>query len=428
MLRRVLLAAVGLCGAVGVGALTWASRTEDLKERLVREARAAYAPPARKTHVELPADGAFGQQIEAALVPLDDAGRRFSSLPPEIQDACVAVRKGERRISELPPECRTDLFLEGKNVQKVLEATHSLRIDFPASMQPLRAENWGPRGKSMLGLQYAAKLVALDLFERRAGHQSELGYPGLPVDECVDGLAIARDAGYDQGLIGAMVGTAIIGILFDGCGAAIDAAGPLEAPRALRAILRVRDAIKPFEAVMRDESVFGSIAFAGRSLTETELNDLPPEAREFIAKHPAQMEWWMTPLPAFAWRTVASERERGYAALALPRRQRLSKLLQLHEACSRSWNPIRRVSEIDWAPFYRRYQRGLERLDTLAAAAAARSRSLKHDRWPTADELQVAIPGIENGEIIVTPGPDQLALGLPDDGERIDKIVLHADR
>jgi hypothetical protein len=427
MLRRVLLATVGLCGAVTVGALAWASRTDDLKERLIREARAAYASPLRKPHVDPPADGSFGQRIEAVLAPLDDAARRFSSLPREVQDACVDVRKGKRPVSELPAQCRTDLFLEGKSVQTVLDATHSTRVDFPAPMQALRAEYWGPHGQYMLGLPYAAKLVALDLFERQAGHESELGYPGLPVDECVDGLAIARDAAYGQGVGGVMVGSTIDGILFDGCGTAIDDAGPLEAPRVLRGILRIREATKPFEAVMREESVFASTAFAGRALPEAELSDLPPEAREFIPKHPAQLDWWMTPLPALAWRTFDQEHERWYAALTLPRRERVTKLLQFQDACARSWNPIRRGNDTNMGSYYRRYLRGLERLETLAAAAVARSFWSGRGRWPTEEELQVAIPGLEQGEIKLTPGLDQMGLALPDDGERTDSIVVHVE-
>ena len=278
----------------------------------------------------------------------------------------------------------------------------------------------------MLGLQYAAKLVAQDLFERRAGHESALGYQGLPVDECIDGLAVGRDATWDQGLIGAMVGTAIDGILFDGCGAAIDAAGPLEAPRAWQGILRVREATKPFESVIRDESVFASTALAGRALPEAELSELPPEAQEFIRKPPAQAQWWMTPLPAFAWRTFDGEHERWYAGLTLPRRERVAKLLDLHDASSRSWNPILRGNETDVGSFYRRYLRGLERLDTLAAAAVARSFWSERGRWPTAEELQGATPGMEKGEITLTPGLDQLQLALPDEADRTDRIVLHA--
>jgi hypothetical protein len=418
MRTRLLLGLAGLAGVVLIGLLAWASRTSDLREALLADARAAYAAPSRPPHVERPSPGSFGAQILPTLADLQKGAHEYRKRPQETQDACDDVRKGNRPVSELPAVCLADLRNYREAVNAALGATHATRLDIPPALDSLRAESWAPDAVAggWLGAQHAAKLAALDIRLRLFGEGGPLESPESIVDECLDGLALGRDASLSQGLIGDMISVAIGNLLFPSCASALDAAPADQKRRAAHALLSIRDETKSFANVMRDEAVFSDLAFAGATLTAAELQEFPPEAVAFIRVHPVKLEGLMKAVPAIAWRRFSRMQQRWRLAMALPRPARTQALTAIPDLDARGWNPISRGPEPSMGSSYRRHLRSQQRLELLVAVTVADAFRSASGRWPTAGEIEAEVRGADAGEFLLSLKGENLELGLPDDG------------
>jgi hypothetical protein len=396
-------------GLMLVAALSWFHQQAALKQQLIQDisdrAVDAYSAHTRQPHAPPSLDASFEDLIAPVLPVLQTAWRDSQSFPSAAQETYVEVRSGKRSPDELPEEYRLQIEKYREAVAIILRATHAVRLDIPRELDALRAESWQPDAGGWLPIQHAARLTALDIQQRVASNSPA-------VDQCLDGLALAREASSSHALLGSMLATAIVTIMTDACAKAIDAAPPEDQRRAAEGVRAIKSAMRSFEEAIDDEVLFADLGWASVILTADELDRLPPEAGAMArAQMFAELDQQF-PLPrVLGWRLTMIEKQRINDALKRPRSERagaLTQAYQRHDAC---WNPLRNVPSSDFAPFYKRHERMHHRLDLLIALPGAKTFHRENHRWPTKAELGL-------GDVPVTASSDekQLTLTISDDG------------
>src|SRR5439155_22111233 len=163
-------------------------------------------------------------------------------------------------------------------------------LELPPPLDALRAESWAPGTRGWVPIQHAAKLAALDLRAKLPGSLNTRVSQAALVDECLDALAVGRDISYSRGLLGDMIASAIVGIVHSSCAAVLDVVSADEKRRSIATLLALHDAMRPYETVLLDESVFGQLAWAKSTLSATELTRLPTEASAMAQAHPSELD------------------------------------------------------------------------------------------------------------------------------------------
>lgn len=348
----------------------------DLEAALVREANEVVAAPrARPVHVDMPVPGSFAHALRDALPRYEKAWKVFSD-DPQQRNLLTAVARGERPVADVPVETTATLAALDGDLDAILAASRAERADLGPDHDP-----WGPfKGASWLGVLAAAEHAAIRI---RARVPSE---PSRNVADCLDGLALGRDAAVSGGLVGCMVRTGVVALMVPSCANAIGDVEPKEIGAVARRLRQVRDAAPSFAAVLREEAIQVQLLAYGPRLSaaaKARLLDRPRAIVEDGSLAPAgslgplrgRLAWraWRSWLQAqvAAEMHTASERDAAYAA------ERTPLLLRLLFGADSS----------DGVESYARYSRrdaaaGL-RLDLLVAAAAAREFHDRVGEWPS---------------------------------------------
>ncbi|MBK7865079.1 MAG: hypothetical protein IPJ65_42080 [Archangiaceae bacterium] len=419
--------------AFGVGAaalfcvVLWANRTQDLYERLIVDARATYRPEKRRVHVDEPLDAGFGDLLKPLLPRLQAARDEYGKLPLRVHEDCTAVREGNLPFSALPIECSDDLEQHRPLVRALLEATHASRLEIPPELDTLRAESWRPANHGWPPVQYGAKLAALDIRAHLAAGQMTPEVQRYVVDECIDALALGREVSHSHALIGSMISAALVGLLTQSCAAVIDRVSSEEKERAAAGVLRIRQELRTFKAVLGDEAVFSELASSVSALNAAELDRLPVEAAALARAHPSTLSMWLRLLPGIGWRCTVQEHERLALAMALPPSQRERELFEVHDVTARSWNPLCREMTGDFSKLYVRHQNTLDRLELLVAAAHADLFFARTRRWPPVDDLRGDAPDLASTPMSFNAHDGGLRLELPDGGFGCVSLTVSPD-
>lgn len=383
--RLDLVVAWCILAAPALALVAWGAvrqRVGDLEERLVRDAAAVWSVPhPRPVHVDAPVPGAIGDAIAAHLPALDAEALAVQEDEPG-KNALRAVLAGDAPLSALPGRHAAALSRLGPALDGVLAGARAERADFLETQDPF-ATTEGTAG--FLGLQHAALLAGARVRLAVAAGQPEAG-----LRDCLDALGLGRDAAIWGGLVGHMVGAAVISRLAPACAAAVEALPPARLPDAARRVRAIRDAFPPFSTTLRQEAVATQL-FAGEILPAELRGRLPPRAHLYLAadglKDPG---WGQAVVVRDAWRSMRLMLDGAIEAVERPELERESAFDALQAEVDRRLNflpaialPLRAYLE-----YARRADDALHRLDALTVAMAARTFRAARGRWPaSSDEL-----------------------------------------
>jgi hypothetical protein len=405
----------------------------DLEDALVREANDVVAAPRpRRAHVDAPRPGSIADALRGVLPRYEASWNALMGDRSEGSNLLGGVARGERPLTELPPEVVTSLAALDPDLDAMLSASRCERADLGPDHDP-----WGPiAGVSWVGVLGAAKHAAIRM--RLASGRGD----GRVVSDCLDAMALGRDAAIAGGLIGRMIRAAVVGTLTPACGRAIAEAGAPEARDAAARLRRIRDAVPPFGATLREEMVQIQLLAFGRDLRDGGKARLLPRPRAFaedasMAAGGRVGRW----LSRFAWRDLrafqgrlvdagarpAPERDAAFAAVG---RDPLLARLRFGEG----------VSDPGAAESYARYARrdavAELRLDLLVAAAATVAHEREVGRWPANGEALASAGLLQPdevrrlGRLVMAEARDgslELKLALPPaDGCATEAVVLHS--
>lgn len=192
----------------------------------------------------------------------------------------VAVMK-RAQAGEVPP---ADLPLAAKALVDagLADALGALAATHARTAKPLPAFHAisDPRepiaSDSYLRLQAAAKVVAIDMQRAMtAGRKADA------LAMCLDSLALARDASWGNGAVGAMIGAAIVGIARPGCAQAIDVSPLDDKRRAARSIETIRAGFRPYADSVREDMITTEFSFA-RYVPQRRRGAFPTAAQRYI--------------------------------------------------------------------------------------------------------------------------------------------------
>lgn len=383
-----------------------ATRTGDLQDELVAEANALEADDvARPTHVDPPLPTTFG---EAALPAFDALQVAFLALDGESkadQQSTKDVMLGKRPITEIPASTARVLSGSGDAVRILLRATHAARArgapgmhtTFNVSANPLSDDG-------MLRILAGTKLATLEVRTHLAK-----GETAEALDECVDTLAVGRDASWEQGILGAMIGTAIVFDAAGACADAFDAATPAAGRDALARVSRVRAGWAPLSRAARQEAAWRELVAFGFVISPSRRKKLPADANEVIDAFPLSehaLTWSSatstfggaavhstSALPAFTgelyarwtWRGAHRRDEETVKVADLPRAARDAALTTLSAAGTGSFNVFLKGETPLPRSYADKFDRGIALVDQLRVAAAADIWRASHPEWPASE-------------------------------------------
>jgi hypothetical protein len=396
-------------------------RVGDLEERLVRDAAAVWSVPhPRPVHVDTPVPGTIGEAIaahlpaldaEALAVQKDDAGN----------EALRAVLAGDAPVSALPARHVAALARLAPALDGVLAGSRAERADFAEATDPFAGDE-GAAG--FLGLQHAARL---------AGARSRLalaaGEPDAALRDCLDALGLGRDAAIWGGLVGHMVGAAVVSRVAPACAAALEALPPARLPDAARRVRAIRDTLPPFSATLRAEAVAMQL-LAGENLAGGVRERLPVRARGLVGQGVKDPPWYQSLVVRDAWRFARAALDRAVAAADLSEPERERAFQEVVADLDRRVNFAPAIALP--LPAYGRYGRRADdarrRLDALAVAATARAFRAARGRWPASvAELEGGnVPGaVEIRLSAAAPAaPLLLHVALRSDPEKPERFTL----
>ncbi|PTL77842.1 hypothetical protein [Vitiosangium sp. GDMCC 1.1324] len=379
-------------------------RAHEAADVLVADARertAAAEHVARPSHVDEPTSGTLAEALGPLmpeLIALYDSQPRPSEA---VGEACSDVRDGVRPLSELPRECREALEKGRSLVQRTLRTSRAAVGGLPEGLRIFDDPKHPYQRTALLPIQNILKLAALEM-----RFQTEQGQADAALESCLDGLALARDMGYGNALIGAMVSASGHDLLFFPCAEALDHATPGARRRAQVALRRIRASLAPFSSALRDERVYMPLLTAGWTLDRNQLDALPAGARAVATEVNAYMAY-ITPtnMPPLVVRALMQEawpisqklNDQAIAVADLPPAQRSARLVTLGRAFERSWNPFLRGDGPDYELFAGRLDKQRARLDLLLALALVKEHRAESGTWPSAppplySEREVLLP------------------------------------
>lgn len=379
----------------------------DLEDALVEEANAVVAAPRpRPSHVDAPRPGSLADGLRGPLPRYERAWTSLQGAEPERAALLTAVAAGAQPVSALSRPVRSGLAAIDGELDAVLAASRAERADLGPDHDP-----WGPlRGGSWLGLQGAAKHAALRM--RLASTAAERA---RAVVDCLDALALGRDAAVSGGLVGRMVRAGAIRTLTAACAEAIaglTASGATDAAARLR---RIRDAVPSYGAMLREEMVQVRLLAYGRDLPEAKKARLLARPRAFAddASMAAtdRLGRWRNRL---GWRDLRRFQERLVEAGARPAPERDASFAAIDHTPALVALLFTGAAGPDAVESYARYARRdaaaeLE-LDLLVAAAAARAARAQAGTWPSSAGALVAA-----------------GLLRPDEAGRLGRLVMAED-
>lgn len=374
------LAAILLGPALAL--LAWGiarQQVSDLEDRLVRDANALAARTYRRpVHAPPVRDGTFGDAVVRHLPPFQaeaDSGKRDDAGGKRLGE----VAAGEAPVSALPDRWRRALERLGPDLDGLLAGTHAARADLPPDRlfaTPDRSGRWD-------GYQLAAKLAAV-----RTRLALARGDAGSALRDCLDALALGRDAGIAAGLVGRMVDAAIVSRLAPACAAAIGATPPPALPGAIGGVRAIRDATPTVAAMLRDDLVSSeALAFGRDPAVEQRLT---PAAQALFEGDRVAAAAWERLARRDGWRVLRHGFDGLVAAAGTPPPDRDAAFARVQATAARSLNPLAAIALPDVAKYLRRADAAALRLDALVLAAAAASHREASGAWPRSVEALAA--------------------------------------
>jgi hypothetical protein len=421
-LSLILLAAIFLVLAAICALLL---RTDDLFERLLDDARIAYAPRPASHHADETLPSSFADDVLPAVPVLTHADEAKQPSDAKVEED---VLKGLQPWSALSESYRARLQEELiPAARALLRATHAQRLQFPPGtsfLDPGSGASSSPGG--MLQYREATRIAALDARRNlAAGTATSLEGVTAALDECVDGLALGRDLSWSGGLLGSSIGMAALHSVFDVCAVAIDRA-PVDRLQVTAArIHRLRTGWKPFPETLRDEWVSQRLTLIGAALTPEQVERLPVPARNYIRSMPAPMitGWrWLAPL---TWRVLDAAHQPIADAMQQPEALWPASLAKLQADARHSWNPFL-APAFAYGTIYERTQTARGMLLLLEVEARARSFRIESKRWPGASELARPGTDLSGAGISLDPSDGALRLRLVPVGSEPKEIVVSA--
>jgi hypothetical protein len=367
---------VPLAGAVALAA--WVAPrlyVADLQDALVREANEIVAAPRTRTlHVDAARAGSFADALRGPLQRYDQ-GWKVLAGTDGARALVSAVARGERPLADLPANVASGLSPLAADLDALLAASRSERADLGPDHDP-----FGPfREASWVGLQQAAKHVAIRI---RATGASD---PDRALSDCLDGLALGRDAAVAGGLVGRMTRAGIVGLLTTSCAEAISGADVGAARAAGPRLRRIRDAAPSFGAMLREEAIqVQLLAYGPRLPSKERLLARPRAFADDGAMAPGGV---LGPLRArLAWRDLRDFQERLVEVAMLPAPERDAAFAELGHApllLRLLFGNLDGPEPVEaYATYSRRDAAAELRLDLLVAAAGARELRERQGRWP----------------------------------------------
>jgi hypothetical protein len=350
----------------------------DLQNALVREANEIVAAPrARQVHVDAPRPGSFADALRAPLPRYENAWKSLLDTD-DARALASAVAKGERPLSDLPSNVASALPHLDADLDALLDASHVERADLGPDHDP-----FGPfKGTSWMGLQAAARHAALRIRTTAPNHAVHA------LTDCIDGLALGRDAAISGGLVGRMIRAAIVGLLTPSCAEAISASDIGDARVAGQRLRRIRDSTPSFGTTLREEGIQVQLLAYGPGLTTAMKERLLPRPRAFAEDGSMAVPGVLGPLRTrLAWRDLRKLQERLVAIGMLPAPERdaafaalgtSSYLLRFLFGDLDGPEPVQ-----SYASYSRRDAAAGLQLDLLVAAVAARDFDARRGRWPS---------------------------------------------
>lgn len=364
--------------------------TDELEKALLAEIARVESDPRNRPVAGEPIEGSFGEHLFPHLAALARAHDALQAMTADEQSALREVVDGTRPLSELPATVTPIEEAARPAVLGALKATLAASARSPEGMRLLSDPDHPLQDDGMSGLATAARLTALQV--RRL---VDAGRAGEAVDPCVSGFALGRDAGYEQGLLGAMVGTAITRVLFAPCADAFDAAPLEDKRRAAAALPVVLDAVRPLSEVLKEERVYGDLLAFGpilRSEAGAEAARRVDPKGQFRQPPPRLVEFFGLERTYLgeAWRDGNALRRGAEAAVDLPREQRDARLQELHARAEASDNVLVQLGFYDPARASDKHRTGRAQIAVLAVAAAADAFAAVEGRWPADQQELVA--------------------------------------
>jgi hypothetical protein len=293
----------------------------DVEDRLVREVNRVFSGHSpRAVHAPPTNPGSFGDAIVAHLPTLNAEFSRWMEDPE--REAARDVWLGKRPWAEGPASWLAAVDRFAPQLDGLLAGTHAQRAELP----PRRDVTDAADGVPWMGLQVAAELAALRI--RRSLTQGTADRAGR---DCLDGLALGRDASITGVMVGRMVGVAVQSKLIQSCVAALDVLPATAKRDAIRAVRAVRDAVPPLSTTVRDDVFSMSLWTLGRSLSASAQRRLVPAARR-VAE--ANAETGISAMRPEQVGTYWKAMDRIAGALDLPTNEREAKLNTLSETGS----------------------------------------------------------------------------------------------
>lgn len=326
----------------------------------------------RPPHVERPMAGSFGE-LFASAAPVLRGIRSMTSAESEADsEKRRRVLDAELPFADMPPAWLAALERNPDAADLVLAATHA-ETALPAPGMSLFADPHRDLAHDgTLLLMAAGNAIAVDVAKK----VSEGNADGA-ANECVDAFALARDAEWSSGMIGAMAGDAMLRRFAPPCGRAFDAAN-LETKRsALAELGRVEQGFPPFSRAIRQDCVYQELALIGPSMTGERISRLSPDARAAMFGAGFGSAGWIFRFNRGSFASVC-EKQAGYSDLPLEELKAAFK--SLHERVDD--NRFATAGQTSYSAFAERHVRQRAWVDVIRAGLAADVYRAEKGRWP----------------------------------------------
>lgn len=392
-------------------ALLTRSRVKVLGSRLAADVRALEEDlHVRPSHVDAPDARSFGELLEPHVPALRATRAIEKDLTEADRLVLREVTEGKKPVSALTPATRKWLDAGRAGSAGALAATRSQSARHPEGMRLVSDQEHPSQQDGMLLLQTAAKIGAMAIRERL-----EAGDAVSALAICLDGAALGRDASHEMGILGPVIASAIEGILFEGCAAAIDRAPVASKHDAAARLRRVVEGFAPMRESMKQETIAGELTVFATTMSAKEREAFSPHARTMIgggeetAVNVPLVPAVQRALVQSAWAELIPIREEMSAAMEMPRAERDARLAAVTQRSEASWNPIVRLAFPDYSRFDDRRRNGIATLELLARAAEADAVRAETGAWPTLERPT----GDETGIPVVLAEEDVLVVTLP---------------
>ena len=398
--RTVVFAGVAAL-VVAVGLVAVRLDVRDLEARLVREANEVVAAPRpRPVHVERPAHGTLGDALARHLPALEKAWKDLEG-DAEAGSAVHAIVLGDRPIADLPDVYARALRQVEDDLDGVLLGTHAERADLAPADDPFMPSN----GATWAGYQLAARLSAVRVRAALASGRSDAA-----ARDCLDGLALGRDAAIAGALVGRMVRAAAMASVGPPCADAIQAL-PREERRVVAARVRgIRDAVPGLEAMVREEALQTQLLVYGSQLAAASRAQLLERPRAW-ASQSTPPGLWQRLLGRAAWRGLRGAYDELIRLAALHGADRDRAFEELATKYDGKWSPFARLFgplARNLASYGRRDDAAVLRVDLVILSAAARTHREERGAWPRSVE-DLAAAGLLSPEERVRLGSTSFA-------------------